>query len=845
MEDRDPSLRIKIIDAIAINTIAIIGFLAVWNIYQNLWFFVVAGISLIVANAVAFVKTKFKLRLSAYLAILFGSYFVVATLFAIPNVYSDPANSLPLVLQVVLAPVAVWKQLITLDLPLGTYQAVLTPVVFLTLALVSQSLILLWSGSKRLLVAVILVWCILIFGISFGSSSVSVLFGRFSLQLFLGLLAFIITVVFLLLRDRFIRQHNVSELNKTYTSAASKQKIIIGTLMLTVAFLISALLSPNMISGHTRDVLRTAVDPTSRVDAEISPLEHYRKFFSDEWFDEVLFQIEAPSEIKRVQLAVMQNYDGKTLTVTSKRNNEIAKGGTKENFKRLPATVSTCKSCVSDIKVEIKSWQEVWTPIFGNPEAMVFQGQNAHSLADNFYYHHESGTGVQLAEVSARQDMTYLLTTDVNYITEAQSNLRSYTPARETSRFPVEVVPDSLKEWIKSQEVGAGAEALIELLERLRERGFLSHDFMLPSDGTPLWVTQLNDYQFQSSRAGHSTERIDQLFSDLLEREAELQTSDSGSSNKSLVAATGDDEQFAVAAMLIADHLGFDVRVVFGVLLDPIDATTPYHCDDGVCDGSSLSVWIEVQDSQTQEWTPLDVTPQWQNLPTLGTAEVSDPQNQTEVVKEKIDYVPPADPTPGAETNSSEESTESEANLDWLWGILSKVGIGILILLLFLSPIIVILGIKFVKRKKRKTAEPPLARIIGGWSEYVDREIDTGKDIPVNKTRLEIATAYRGADSTPEQLAILADMAEFSGVPTSDTRAEQYWQLVESAIDESTKKLSFWLRLKAKVSVRSFNRKQKQKINTNDSLTLGPIRTVKLPVMGSNDKAQDQIKKMR
>ncbi|HUH52445.1 MAG TPA: hypothetical protein VLZ31_00140 [Microbacteriaceae bacterium] len=813
MDDGATSLRIKIADATAINTIAIIGFIAVWNIYQHLWFFVVAGISLIVANAVAFLKIKFNIRFSVYLATLLVSYLVVAVLFAIPNVYSDPANSLPLILQVVLAPVAVWKQLITLDLPLGTYQAVLTPVVFVTLALVPQSLILLWSESKRLLLAIPLAWGILLFGISFGSSSITMLFGSFSLQLFLGLLAFFVTVVFLLLRDRLTRQQNVLGLNKTYTSAASKQKAIIGTLMLTVAFLVSALVSPSMIADATRDVLRTAADPTERVNAEISPLVHYRKFLSDEWFDETIFEIAAPAEINRVRLAVMQNYDGNTLTVTSKKeiNKGTVDGVTQDIFKRVPATVSTCKSCLSDIKVEIKSWQEVWTPIFGVPEAIIFQGQNAHSLADNFYYHAESGTGVQLAEVSARQDMTYLLTTNDNYINEEQPDLRGFTPARESSRFATEIVPDSLKEWIKSQEVGAGAEALIELLERLRERGFLSHDFMLPSDETPLWVQQLNDYQFQSSRSGHSTERIDQLFSDLLKRESELQNVSSEPSNKNLVAATGDDEQFAVAAMLIADHLGFDVRVVFGVLLDPIDATTPYHCDEGVCDGSSLSVWIEVQDSQTQDWAALDVTPQWQNPPTLGTAEVSDPQNQTEVVKEKVGYVPPADPTPGVETNTSEEPTENAGNFEWLWEILVKVGVSITALLLFLSPIIIILAIKSLRRKKRKTARDPLTRIIGGWSEYVDREVDGGQHIPVNKTRLEIANSYRDAGSTPAQLAVLADMAEFSGVPTSDTRAEQYWQLVESAIDESTTKLSFWFRLKAKVSVRSFKRKRKQK----------------------------------
>ncbi|MGL1797778.1 hypothetical protein ACSTIM_23335, partial [Vibrio parahaemolyticus] len=97
-----------------------------------------------------------------------------------------------------------------------------------------------------------------------------------------------------------------------------------------------------------------------------------------------------------------------------------------------------------------------------------------------------------------------------------------------------------------------------------RERGYLSHG-LAPATGAaaPAWTTDLPGYQLQPSASGHSLARIDTMFQRLLEREDDPRAQ----TTNNYVAAVGDDEQFAVAAALIAHQLGYPARVVVGTRL--------------------------------------------------------------------------------------------------------------------------------------------------------------------------------------------------------------------------------------------------------------------------------------
>src|SRR5690606_7355893 len=124
----------------------------------------------------------------------------------------------------------------------------------------------------------------------------------------------------------------------------------------------------------------------------------------------------------------------------------------------------------------------------------------------------------------------------------------------------------ALAAWVEQQEVGRSGADLIDLVERLRDRGYLSHA-LRAGDQAADWIAELQaraDYEFTASRAGHSTSRIEELFAALVEQQ---RRAGDDAPEPMLIAGIGDDEQFATAAALLARSLGFESRVVVRVRL--------------------------------------------------------------------------------------------------------------------------------------------------------------------------------------------------------------------------------------------------------------------------------------
>src|SRR5690625_1937106 len=179
----------KITATVYVNASAVLGFISLWHIYRHPWFILVSVVSLLTANFLAFMKHKKNLNRRKFLLLVFINYLLIGAIVAIPSVYGGVNKAGSLIAQVVFGPIISWKQILTLELPLGTYQAVLTPVVVLTLFFVAYPLALFWDSSKHVLLATFLPWTILVVGIIFGSGNINFFaFEFFSLQLLLGLI---------------------------------------------------------------------------------------------------------------------------------------------------------------------------------------------------------------------------------------------------------------------------------------------------------------------------------------------------------------------------------------------------------------------------------------------------------------------------------------------------------------------------------------------------------------------------------------------------------------------------------------------------------------------------------
>jgi len=253
----------------------------------------------------------------------------------------------------------------------------------------------------------------------------------------------------------------------------------------------------------------------------------------------------------------------------------------------------------------------------------------------------------------------------------------------------------------------------------------------------------------------------------------------------------GDAEQYAVAAALMATEIGFPTRVVMGFA--PAAATVR---------GSDIAAWIEIN-TTAFGWVAIDPTPPVRDIP----EEL--PVENASVARPQTVVPPPTVQTDNIDRQRPPETVEDQANdvepvIQALLAVLRVVG-GIAVgLVIVLAPFAAIIATKLRRRRLRRRAAEPLARVTGGWREFEDAVVDRGAVLEPSSTRGEVATLVGGQQ--PRILAIVTDRATFSPDATSEKDAEAVWRAVDelrSTLDAGSTR---WQRIKARVSVRSFGR---------------------------------------
>jgi len=797
-------------DVAFMDALLVVGAASSWTISQSPWFLLVAAVGIAAATAIALIALVRRWRWWLTAAVTAGVYLVVGVPLTAPTMITDPATVLGAIAGVVTAPVTGWKNLLTLELPVGTYQAVLAPILLLILVLgvLAHSLALRARRIWPLAAPVALL--LTVFGIAFGSSAVSgsARVGGWELagagEAAVGLAALLVALAWYVWRAVHTRRAALRAARRmSATRATSRANRTLGTRialsagMLVVALLAGLVIAPWAVAGSTRDVLRTAIDPELQVRQTLSPLADYRTSFADERYDEVLFTVTtegAPAD--RVRLAALPFYDGRVVRATDPTG-RAGEGATA--FTRVPATLTGTSGQDVAARIEIGGYRGIWVPTVGDLVSIDFDGASRAALSDGFFYNADAATGVELSRPGLEAGVAYRQAGRIDDTDRAPGTL---TPPAGGPAVDAAHVPESLLAWIEAQDAPTGGAGLSELIDRLRARGLLSHALTIEDTQLPAWMQDLGEYSFEPSRAGHSTDRIGALFTALLERQNDV----GGSDDALLVAAAGDDEQFAVAAALIADQLGFPARVVLGARLTSTDEDLP-TCDDGVCRGGDLAAWIEVQDAGGS-WTAIDTTPQHSVALSPDVQQRRDPQNPTEVEPEQAEIVLPPEADPADSAPQDEETPDTPADLAWLWTALRVAGILLLIVVILLVPAATVLIAKVLRRRARRSSPDPVDRVVGGWDEYVDAAVDHGRLPPAAATRAETAQALAGgAGSEAGRVAALADRAVFAPAPPTDAEGERFWELVDAERARLDEGLGWAARWKARLSLRSFLRR--------------------------------------
>ncbi|OJV98923.1 MAG: hypothetical protein BGO47_14215 [Microbacterium sp. 67-17] len=786
---------------------AVVGAIGMWPIYEDPWFTVMAASAIalsIVVGSISLVRSWVWWRT----AIAFVAVFVVAGIpLAVPAVLTDPSLIPVALVGVISAPVTGPNNLLTLELPLGTYQATLAPAFLVLVAAPGTALAVGARRSRWWGFAAPVALVPAAFAIVFGATTAATsgILAEVSIpglrEALIGIASCTTVLLWMLWRSVTVRRLALREgggIRQRPARRAALGRAAIGTSMLVIAVIAAVSITPILTALHPRTVPRSASEPLIRLAQEPSPLSTYRAMFAAGTADEVLFEI-TTAGVDRVRLATLGFYDGQLARVTDPAGgiNDPATAYTRLPSARLGGGGDGVRA-----DVVIGEYSGLWVPTVGTVSAIAFDGADRAALADGFFYDATAGSGIDISPVYGA-GTTYTL----RAAAPASMDLSAATPPRSAPTLDESIVPASLTQWIRLQEAGGAGAGLAELIDRLRQRGYLSHALETPPPGTG-WVTDLGDYTFAPSRAGHSTDRIDALFAALVNR----QTQFPDATDAELVAAVGDDEQFAVAAAMIADQLGFPSRIVVGARLQADDGSAAGvpPCEEGTCRGRNITAWVEVQDV-SGTWIPVDITPQHEIPMDAVVEERRDPENATDVESERAEVVKPPEADPADADPRASDDQQIESDLSSLVLAVQIAGSILLVLGILLGPLAGIVAVKAWRRRRRRHAALPAQRISGGWDEWVDATIDSGGPLPATRTRSEFVEAAGGADDA-RALAVLADRASFADDSPRDEEAAAFWRLVDRERERLGEAGSWRDRMRAALSLRSLRRGRRDRL---------------------------------
>jgi hypothetical protein len=785
---------------------------AAWPIYQSVQFVILVIASVLLATGIAYLGLWRRFSWLTLAIISLAVYLVVGVPLAVPSSLTGLSEILGGWVRLATGTVLSWKELATITtIPVGSFQTLLVPALVLFLFGTVAMLSIAWRSPRFFGFVVPVALVLQGFGLVFGAQAVSpaITIGAVEVaaprELVIGFAAFFSSLAFLLWRVQHTRRvavraaQSLAGITQGREARGSQlRRFALFVAIIVVAVGAGVVVSPALGSASDRSVLRSVIDPDTTRQLAESPLSDYREYFTSGRYDADLFTVSGDRQPdERLRLAVLSYYDGQVFRAIDP---ETTDGSAASAFVRVPYKLDPgATGTSSTLGVAVGDYDGVWLPTTDHLEQITFTGSNAQKNSESFFYNATTASGVNFGSLEAGETYELQAVTPASVRTLADIE----KPSSASGLAAKSVIPESLTKWVDDQQVTPDGAGLATLIDRLRARGYLSHSLIEPAQdaANPNWRTDLATVGFESSRAGHSVDRISALFTQLIDKANELPESER-QNDAALVSAVGDDEQFAVAAALLAQSEGFPSRVVLGFSLDATSAAPDElpACEES-CKGKNLTAWIEVQDADGS-WVSVDTSPQYSSPITPVELQRQDPKITTEVLPDAAtaEDAPAAEPS-GGET-SDQEPQEEPVDLTWLVTLLKTVGLSLLGVLVLLAPFATILFAKARRRKERRKAVDPELQIVGGWDEYIDVALDHGYPVPTTETRSQVAAEYR----TPRGLALatLADRAVFGPVDPGMDDGEKFWDILESERLAFARGMTRWQRLRAALSLRSF-----------------------------------------
>ncbi|MET0304277.1 MAG: transglutaminaseTgpA domain-containing protein, partial [Microbacteriaceae bacterium] len=375
---------------------------AAWPIYRAPAFLILVLVAAVLAAAIAVAAWIRRWNGWIVAGALAIAFFVVGVPLAVPARLGGPAELVRGLGELATGAAVAWKDLVTVDLPVGSYRNLLVPALVVFLVGTCTMLLLSWREGRRAYAAAPIALGMVSFGLFFGRTDVSapLVVGPVTLyapaETALGVVSLISSLLWLSWRTHDERVRALQRAAyasgvrvSRHATPADRRRVSLGIGMIGASVLVAVAVVPFAARGADRDVLRSAVGPEIDLSSEVSPLAEYRRMFADGTADRVLFTIDPTDAAPdRIRIATLTDYDGAVFRV----------GDTGDGrFVRVPAALDAGEGERVELDVSIAEWGGLWMPTAGRLESVDFAGPRAASLADGFYYSAGSSAGVQSA----------------------------------------------------------------------------------------------------------------------------------------------------------------------------------------------------------------------------------------------------------------------------------------------------------------------------------------------------------------------------------------------------------------------------------------------------------------
>ncbi|MEJ3404540.1 transglutaminase-like domain-containing protein [Rathayibacter sp. YIM 133350] len=742
-------------NAVALTAAIGLAVLTLWPVYESPAFVWAVLGSALAGMAIAVLGARYRWSALIVLFAVIGCYLLIGVPLGIPSLATFGILPTPQgITSLLVATAESWKQLLTIVTPVGSYQALLVPVVILVLvtASVGMSVAL---RARRPELAALCPLVLYVAAIAFGPTSAQApVLGALGLGVVLVLWSMWIH------RRRRARAIALMARRGTAVRESTARRSIQATRTLAGALVVVAIAVAGGAAGSAaypvndaREVLRRhTVAPFDPRDYP-SPLSAFRSYLQADRADATMMTVSGLPAGGRVRLAALDTYDGVVYSVGSAQT-ASASG----SFTRLPYRLdqSAVRGRPVSIGVSIGSYEGVWVPGAGRLESIHFDDPER---ADAFFYNDNAGTGAVIGGLS-RGD-SYQSSAVVPAAADQLAALRPGTAVLPPLPAEPDGVAEKLASWVDPDETPGNQ--LAAMVAGIKREGYVSHGLR---DDEPV------------SRSGHAADRIAQLVQE-----------------RPMV---GDGEQYSVLAALMARMIGFPARVVMGFA-----PTVAADSGSVAIKGSDVSAWIEVQDEQGS-WVGIDPNPEPRPIP------APEPDQPNVVSRPQVVVPPPPAEPPQSPANADPQRNpgEEDAALDPFLAVLLVVaqvlGWVVLVGAILLSPFVAIVAAKLRRRRLRRSGPTPTARIEGGWREFTDSALDRGFGLSASATRSEAAAVVGGI--RPLVLAASVDRAVFAPEPPTTDDVEAVWRDVDVLRADLDERLTRWQRIRAAVSLRSFRR---------------------------------------